>query len=249
MPEKNAVDVLSGATVSPGGSFFFRNDSHDLTIGTALNTTAVDAPGGTVILETTTSGNLVLQGSIGRNNAMVGSVALGSAGTITTPANAFFPNGGPPAVVFTDQLEILSANRVSLGAPQQTDPQGNMTNPRGAVGTIAGQVLNGGESFVFRSVSNLTVGSVDVVDTFGNRLLNPVTGVSLAGSLAGVTTSNANIALRTDSPSLTLAANVTAGTASVGLEFGWANLPKWRRCNNGWRIGDFDGRSSFARWS
>ena len=119
LSEKNAVDVLSGTTIGSGGSLFFRNDSHDLTVGTALNTTAVDAPGGTVILETTTSGNLVLTGSIGRNNAMAASVALGSAGTITPPANAFFPNGGPPAVVFADHLEILSANRVSLGTPSR----------------------------------------------------------------------------------------------------------------------------------
>ena len=113
-----------------------------------------------------------------------------------------------------------------------------MTNPRGDVGTIAGQVLNGGESFVFRSVSNLTIGSVDVIDTFGNRLLNPVTGVALTAGLTGVTTSNANIALRTNSPSLTLTANVNAGAASVGLESGGQivqngccsnnRLPHWR---------------------
>src|SRR5207249_3646291 len=178
---KNAVDVISSANVGPGGSLFFRNDSHPLTIGTTPNTYPVTAPGGTIIVETTTSGDLVLIGSIDTrqlNGGLAGKVALGSAGTIIT--NAAFPMGGPPSAVLTSELEILSQNLVSLGMPPQPQPgpPGNTTNPRVDVNTVAGLVVNAGQGFILRSAADLTIGSVDVMDTFHNRLMDPMTGVA-----------------------------------------------------------------------
>ena len=79
---------------------------------------------------------------------------------------------------------------------------------------MAGRVLNPGESFVFRNdAASLTIGTVDVSDSFGARL------AALPGPLSGVVTNNANIGLRvTTSGDLLLTQNVAAGTAGVGLE-------------------------------
>src|SRR5271165_1633211 len=212
--------VLSGDVITAGQSFLFRDDRAGLTIGTVdvvdsfgarqLNPLTASAlpPGGisgvttnsgNVILETTTAGNLLLSQTV---NAGAGLVGLASAGTTTQ---------APP--VIASSLAILSADRVSLGAfSGPNDPN--------QVGTLAAHVLNAGESFVFRNDStNLTIGTVDVVDSFGARLLNPVSGAPLTGALSGVVTNNANIGLRvTASGNLNLMANVDAGSAGVGLE-------------------------------
>src|SRR5271165_419427 len=213
--------VLSGDVITAGQSFLFRDDRAGLTIGTVdvvdsfgarqLNPQTADAlpPGGisgvtansgNIILETTTAGNLLLsQGVI----AGTGLVGLASAGTTTQD----------PAPIIASSLAILSADRVSLGAF-------GGANDLNQVGILAGQVLNAGESFVFRNdAANLTIGTVDVVDTFGSRMVNPMSGAVLTGALSGMMTKNANIGLRvTSSGNLTLNANVNAGSAGVGLE-------------------------------
>ena len=129
-------------------------------------------------------------------NAGIGSVGLGSAGTLTQ---------APPIVA--SSLAISSADRVSLGA------FGGISDLN-QVGTLAAQVLNAGESFVFRNdAANLTIGTVDVTDRTGAHLQ------TLPGPLSGVVTNSANIGLRvTGSGDLLLTQNVNAGTAGVGLE-------------------------------
>jgi filamentous hemagglutinin family protein len=213
--------TLSGNVITAGQSFLFRDDRAGLTISTvdvvdsfgarqlkpqtlaALPSggiSGVTANGGNIILETTTAGNLLLSQAV---NAGAGLVGLASAGTTTQD----------PAPIVASSLEILSADRVSLGA------FGGTSNPN-QVGTLAGQVLNAGESFVFRNdAANLTIGTVDVVDSFGARLLNPVSSTSLTGALSGVVTNNANVGLRvTTSGNLLLTTNINAGSAGVGLE-------------------------------
>ena len=90
-------------------------------------------------------------------------------------------------------------------------------NDPNQVGTLAARVLNSGESFVFRNdAKTLTIGTVDVVGSFGGKFLDPVSGTAFTGSLSGVVTNNANIGLRvTSSGDLLLTQNVTAGTAGV----------------------------------
>src|SRR5205823_2127793 len=107
---------------------------------------------------------------------------------------------------------IVSADRVSLGA------FGGANDPN-QVGTL-GQVLNPGESFVFRNdAKTLTIGTVDVTDSAGIRLLGPLSGAALTGPLSGVTTNNANLGLRvTTSGDLVLNANVNAGNGGIGLQ-------------------------------
>jgi filamentous hemagglutinin family protein len=213
--------MLAGNVTTAGQSFLFRDDRAPLTIGTVdvvdrfgvrqLNSqTAVGLPtggisgvtanGGNVILETTTAGNLLLSQTL---NAGAGSAGLASAGRITQD----------PAPIIASQLAILSADRVSLGAF-------GGTSDLNQVGTLAGQVLNAGESFVFRNdAKTLTIGTVDVLDSFGARLLNPVSRSALTGVLSGVMTNNANIGLRvTSSGDLVLAANVNTGSAGIGFE-------------------------------
>jgi filamentous hemagglutinin family protein len=224
--QANQVGIVAGfVDGAASNSFLYRNDDASLTVGTLPGSTigltfdattgipssanmsgpstnplaGVTTAGGNILLETTTSGNLALNQLVTAGSGVVG---LSSAGTITQ---------APPIVAAS--LGILSADRVSLGA------FGGPNDPN-QVGILAGQVLNAGESFVFRNDStNLTIGTVDVVDSFGARLLNPVNGAPLTGPLSGVVTNNGNIGLRvTTSGNLNLAANVDAGNAAVGLE-------------------------------
>jgi filamentous hemagglutinin family protein len=219
LPDANAVPVLAGQATGAGSSFLFRDDGQTLTVdavaplvetgtGAPANSRMLSVSGlsgvttanGNIILETTTAGNLLLSQAV---NAGAGSVGLASAGTVTQD----------PAPIIASSLAILSAHRVSLGAF-------GGPNDLNEVGTLAGQVLNAGESFVFRNDSaTLTIGTVDVVDTFGERMLNPISEAPLTGALSGVVTNNANIGLRvTTSGNLILTANVNAGGAGVGLE-------------------------------
>ena len=218
----NTVSTVSGAVVNAGQTFLLRDDNRSLTVGTidvvdGFGTRMVDqrvvpqtvpptllagalsgvtSNGGNILLETTTAGNLVLSQTV---NAGTGLVALGSAGSLTQ---------APP--IIASALAIASADRVSLGAFVGPTEQGDANR----VGTLAGQVLNAGQSFVFRNdAASLTIGTVDVSDSFGNRL------AALPGPLSGVVTNNANIGLRvTTSGDLLLTQNVNAGTAGVGLE-------------------------------
>ena len=218
----NTVSTVSGAVVNAGQTFLLRDDNRSLTVGTidvvdGFGTRMVDqrvvpqtvpptllagalsgvtSNGGNILLETTTAGNLVLSQTV---NAGIGSVALGSAGTLTQ---------APP--IIASALAIASADRVSLGAFVGPTEQGDANR----VGTLAGKVVNAGQSFVFRNdAASLTIGTVDVSDSFGNRL------AALPGPLSGVVTNNANIGLRvTTSGDLLLTQNVNAGTAGVGLE-------------------------------
>ncbi len=219
LPEGNAVSLLAGQATGAGNSLLYRNEEANLTVGAVgplLEQGASPPPAsrmlsvgtlsgvttlnGNILVETTTAGNLALNAPV---NAGAGSVGLASAGTLTQD----------PAPIIAASLAILSANRVSLGAfggPADLNQ----------VGTLAGQVLNPGESFVFRNdAATLTIGSVDVTDSLGGRLLNPLTAVPLTGPLSGVVTNNANIGLRvTTSGDLLLTQNVAAGTAGIGLE-------------------------------
>jgi filamentous hemagglutinin family protein len=224
----NRVDTLAGVVngASPQ-SFLFRDDAKSLAVGaltvqqagvsTASGTnfpvvsaagsgsssnpvSGVTTAGGSILLETTTSGDLVLNQPV---NAMMGSVGLSSAGMIMQD----------PAPIIASQLAILSADHVSLGAF-------GGPNDANQVGTLAGQVLNFGESFVFRNdAKTLTIGTVNVTDSAGTRLLNPLSGAALTGPLSGVTTNIANIGLRvTSSGDLVLNANVNGGRGGIGLE-------------------------------
>jgi hypothetical protein len=230
MGNANAVDTLAASVTGAGNSFLFRNDSNALTIGTVTvdsvsvanvpsgSVSGVTTNNGSIILETTTSGNLVLNQTVNANNGLTtlgsgaGSVGLASAGTITQSIA-----GGNDGVIVASGLEVLSAERVSLGAFVGGPTDQSAPNQ---VARLAGEVLNRGESFVFRNdAANLTIGTVDVVDSFGARLVNPATGVPITGSLSGVVTNNANLGLRvTSSGDLLLMQNVSAGTAGVGLE-------------------------------
>ncbi len=219
LPDANAVPVLAGQATGAGSSFLFRDDSLGLTISTTptllesgtgtppsaqmlsvAGLSGVTTAGGNILLETTTAGSLALADPI---DAGAGAVGLASAGTITQD----------PAPIIASSLGILSADRVSLGA------FGGAADLN-KVGTLAAEVLNPGQSFVFRNdAASLTIGTADITDGFGARLLNPLTGALLTGPLSGVVTSNANIGLRvTTSGDLTLAAGVAAGTAGIGLE-------------------------------
>ncbi len=235
LSEANAVGVLAGQATGAGNSLLYRNDNLGLTVdtvatlleqgtGTPPNNqmlsvgalSGVTSNGGNILLETTTAGNLVLSQTV---NAGIGSVALGSAGTLTQ---------APP--IIASALAIVSADRVSLGA------FGGPSDPN-QVGILAGRVLNPGESFVFRNdAASLTIGTVDVSDSFGMRL------AALPGPLSGVVTNNANIGLRvTTSGDLLLTQNVAAGTAGVGLEFGGSD-PADGRGGDGERLGGVGGR-------
>jgi hypothetical protein len=111
---------------------------------------------------------------------------------------------------------VEEQERVSLGAFVGPADQAASN----LVATLAGKVTDAGESFVFRSnATSLTIGTVDVGDSSGTRLLDPMTGMALPASLSGVVTENANIGLRaTGSGGLTSAANISAGSAGVRLE-------------------------------
>jgi filamentous hemagglutinin family protein len=219
LPDANAVPVLAGQATGAGSSFLFRDDGLGLTIGTTptlvetgtgtppsaqmlsvSGLAGVTAAGGNILLETTTSGSLALADPV---DAGAGAVGLASAGTVTQD----------PAPIIASSLGILSADRVSLGA------FGGAADLN-KVGVLAGEVLNPGQSFVFRNdAASLTIGTADITDRFGTRLRNPLTGALLTGALSGVATNNANIGLRvTTSGDLTLAASVAAGTAGIGLE-------------------------------
>ena len=221
----NQVGTLAAQVLNPGASFVFRNDSANLTIGTvalpppltlsvgpvsAGTLSGVITNGGNIILETTRAGNLALNQTV---SAGAGLVGLASAGTITQSVT-----GGNNGVIVASELEILSKERVSLGAFVGPTDQGAPNQ----VATLAGQVLDLGESFVLRSnnAAGLTIGTVDVMDSSRTqRLLDPVTGVALTGPLVGVMTEDANVGLRmTSSSNLTLMQNVAAGRAGVGLE-------------------------------
>jgi hypothetical protein len=225
LPGPNSVGTLAGFVDGADNGFLFRNSRADLTIGAVTNATlgvafAADgipsstvmggaAPnplsgattaGGNIALETTTSGNLTLAAPI---DAGAGAVGLASAGTIVQD----------PGPITAASLAIISADRVSLGAfGAPADPN--------HVGTLAAEVLNRGQSFVFSNdAMSLTIGTVAVISDFSKRFVNPISGKALSATLSGVTTSDANIGLRvTGSGDLTLAANVDAGTADVGLE-------------------------------
>src|SRR5262249_24097668 len=134
---------------------------------------------GNIILQTTTFGDLVLNQPV---SAGAGSVALGSAGTISQTAAGGVKGAG---------LEVLAANAVAVDAANN-------------VPLLAGQVVNAGQSLSFRDDNTgLTVGAVDVVDGFGARLADqqvvPQTAppTLLTAGLAGMTTNNGAIALQT----------------------------------------------------
>ena len=66
---------------------------------------------------------------------------------------------------------------------------------------------------------SLTIASVDVTDSFGQRLLNPQNGTGLTAALSGVTTNDANIGLRaTGAIGLDIMAAVNANGGAIGLE-------------------------------
>ncbi len=225
LPGANSVGTLAGFVDGAGNSFLFRNNGADLTVGALTNLTlgvkfaadgipssaimtgpapnplsGVTSAGGNILLETTTSGNLALDAAVA---AGAGGVGLASAGTL-------LDDQGP---ITASSLEIIAADRVSLGAfggPADLNH----------VGTLAALVLGAGQSFVFgNDGQSLTIGTVDITDSSGARLFNPLTVNPLTGALSGVTTSNANIGLRvTGSGDLLLTTNIDAGTAGVGLE-------------------------------
>ncbi|HEX3885028.1 MAG TPA: hypothetical protein VHW66_20405 [Stellaceae bacterium] len=213
--------MLAGTVSTAAQSFLFRDDSNSLTVGT-LNVSStpgtlfqptalsgVTTKNGSLLIETTTSGNLLLTQAV---NAGSGSVALGSAGTITQNAVAGSITGA--------NLEILSQERVSLGTP--ADPATNTIGTSSASGVLAAQIVNSGESLVVAdgAAQGMTLGSLDVVDTGGLRLIDQraTPAALLTGGLSGATTNNANIALRTTAGPLALAASIGAGAGSVGLE-------------------------------
>ncbi len=170
-----------------------------LNVGALSGVTTND---GNIIIGTTTTGNLVLNQPV---SAGAGSIALGSAGTMTQAAAGVITT---TATGVNNGLEIVAAQRVSLGAFVGPAEQGTPN----VVAQLAGAVAGNGENFVLRSVApNLTVTTVQVLDTFNNTFLTPTT-------VAGVTTNNGNIGLRATAGSLTLAANVAAGGAAIGLE-------------------------------
>jgi len=105
----NWVGTLAAKVMKSGASFVFRDDGTNLTIGTVGSESTgtllgVITNGGNIILETTTSGNLVLNQPV---NANGGSLGLASAGTITQSMTG---------VIVASEVEILSKERVSLGA-------------------------------------------------------------------------------------------------------------------------------------
>jgi filamentous hemagglutinin family protein len=199
----NAVASLAGSVSGAGEAFLFRNAGRNLTIGgflPVIGASGLTTNGGNVLLETTAAGNLRLAARV---DAGAGAVGLSSAGTLLQD----------PGPIIASSLAIIAADRVSLGA------FGGPADPN-RVGTLAAEVLNPGQSFVFSNDGlNLTIGTVDVAADFGRAFLNPVTGKPMIAVLSGVTTNNANIGLRVlGSGDLILAANVDAGSAGVGLE-------------------------------
>src|SRR5262249_52872110 len=124
---------------------------------------------------------------------------LSSAGTITQTASGIVTAGG---------LALLAANQVALTEANR-------------VGTLAGQVVNAGQTLSFRDDSTaLTVGTVDVVDGFGTRIVDQrvVPQPQLPAALTGVVTNNADLSLQTTtSGDLALSGNVSAGSANAAL--------------------------------
>jgi hypothetical protein len=151
---------------------------------------------GNMIIETTTVGNLVLAQPIVAGS---GNVGLSSAGTITQTASGIVTAGG---------LALLAANQVALTEANR-------------VGTLAGQVVNAGQTLSFRDDSTaLTVGTVDVVDGFGTRIVDQrvVPQTQLPAALTEVVTNNADLSLQTTtSGDLALSGNVSAGSANAAL--------------------------------
>jgi filamentous hemagglutinin family protein len=221
----NVVDTVAGVVNNASQNFLFNNSRTNLTIGDLLvqqvgvsvdaatnfpiasttgtgsatnPVTGIKTAGGNIVLETLTSGNLALNQTVDAGNGIVG---LASAGTITQD----------PAPIIASSLAILSAERVSLGAF-------GGASDLNQVGTLAAQVLNPGESFVFRNdAENLMIGTV----VLPPPLTLSVGSVSTA-TLSGVVTNNANLGLRVTGAvsgvGLTLNAPVRAGFGNVGLE-------------------------------
>jgi filamentous hemagglutinin family protein len=204
------------AAGSVGTSFALRDDrasmqvdgvpvtANAMTLAAPQPGVSTDTDNGNIILETTGSGSLAIDQPV---NAGAGSIALGSAGTISQGPNGIITTTATGA---GEGLEIVAAQRVSLGA--FVGPTDQSTKNR--VTRLAAVVAGSGESFVLRSDNQgLTVASVEVKDTLGDELTGH------GGLLSGVTTNNGNIGLRvTTAGDLAIDAAINAGSGTLGLE-------------------------------
>ena len=197
LPDTNAVPLLAGQVTGSQNSFLFRDDGLNLTVdsvgplletgtGTPPNNQMLSVAGlsgvttnaGNIILETTTSGNLVLSQMVNANNGSAvlgpapGLIGLSSAGTITEVVG----DGGNGLIV-GGGLEAVAVNAVSLPAANRlgaNDAPASASGVAGISGLIAGEVLASGQTFLARDErAGLAVSALDVADSFDARQLNP----------------------------------------------------------------------------
>ena len=234
MLDANQVGTLAASVTGAGNSFAFRNDGLDLTIGTVGALSGVTTNLGNIILETTTSGNLVLNQQVNANNgsailaANPGQIGLASAGSITQSGA-----GGNDGRIIGSSLEAVSVSSTSLPLANIV---GNGTGA-GTPGLVAGRVLSAGQGFGFIDANSLNVDTVDVQTSGAVRLFNPLTSttatpVALTAGLSGVATQAAagsNIVVETTSGPLTLNQRLDAGAnfdpTTTTLAFTGAALP------------------------
>ncbi|MBV8778181.1 MAG: hypothetical protein JO258_13385, partial [Alphaproteobacteria bacterium] len=231
-PPASAAGLVAARAFIPGGSVAIRDDNASLQVD-SLQVSTADAKGGVtlvplagvmtangnIILETTTAGGLIFNQPV---NAGSGSIALGSAATITQSATGTIITTATGAGA---GLEIVAKDQVSLGAFGAANASNQIAQLAGLIMPPVSPGVN--ESFVVASnnQSMTVVGPLDIVDVFSNHVLVPV-GVSKGTpqiAITGVTTNNANVGLRvTGTGDLTLASdvnvNAVGSSAAVGLE-------------------------------
>jgi len=207
------VDVVD----SFGARMFDQRTGTALTAGLSGMVTAGGA-GANIIVETTGTGNLVLNAPVNANGGTTvlgptpGLIGLSSAATITQ---------APAGIIVGAGLELSAVGGVGLGEANRLGSNDVGGVPTGS-GTLAGDlqssVLFWAERAATAAGAGLTVSTVDVLDSFGSRMIDQRTGTPLTAGLSGVVATGGNILLETTTAgNLVLTPPVNAGTGSVAL--------------------------------
>ncbi len=236
--------LLAGRVLTAGQSFGFRDDANSLSVDTvdvqkaggvrltlpsgnlltaALSGVATQAgAGGNILIETTTSGNLLLNQRVdaaANFNPATTALALSGPVLLATPGEIGLSSAGTlsqsgAGLIVGSQLETVSVNATSLPLANLL---GNATGA-GTPGLLAGQVLAAGQTFTFSDDNNsLSVASVDVQKAGGVRLTLP-SGALLTGPLNGLTTANGNANVTTTTAgNVTLVQPVNLGTGTFSV--------------------------------
>ena len=164
LPGANQVGNLTATVTGNGSSFDFRNDSLTLTVGVGGGG-GITTLNGSIVLETTTSGDIVIDqpiNTIGGGidvTASSSQIGLSSAGAITS---------GPGGQLVAAAAEAIAANGISLNAAN-------------LVSTFAGLVTGSAQPLSFNNQDlSLTIDSVQA-NTVGSLSLPSQSGVATNG--------------------------------------------------------------------